>query len=342
MRVFRDYLVTMGTTTALFLSVVAGLNFAIDPLSCYGTVHPLNQRRTAFNERQQKTNRLMFAPPEFDAVLLGNSRVTYINQNDFSGYKVFNYSANFMTTDEFGPLIRFAKKRATPTLRTAILGMSFHVADSNQAHDEQGFSAESAIRQVEDPLYRFKTLLSWDVAGKSWSNLAMNALNHYDQDWYDLSNVKSHRATDERYMLSRMTYNMRMLQRRVRHQFRYDPGYRENMRRLLADNPGVRFVVFTAPASTSIMEILRQEGRLADYHRWLRETIEVFGGLHHFEYPNTVTRDVRNFVDGHHFTPEIGRMIAKRVSGVPDPAVPADFGIYLTSRNLDAFLSRTP
>ena len=45
-----------------------------------------------------------------------------------------------------------------------------------------------------------------------------------------------------------------------------------------------------------------QSGRWEDYKRWLHDAVDVFGEVHHFMYLNSVTKNLDNYMDGHHFS----------------------------------------
>ncbi|MGJ9458149.1 hypothetical protein [Oceanobacillus sp. CF4.6] len=78
------------------------------------------------------------------------------------------------------------------------------------------------------------------------------------------------------------------------------------------------------------MQLRVEEGNLPDYKRWLNDIIAVFGGVYNFMYPNSITNDLSNYFDGHHFYPEVGNMIAETISNENPQGVPEDFGMYMT------------
>ena len=68
-------------------------NYTIDPLWTFGSSNRYNNAQPGFDERQLKTNRAYFGGlKQYDALMLGSSRGTYINQHDFKTMKLFNYS----------------------------------------------------------------------------------------------------------------------------------------------------------------------------------------------------------------------------------------------------------
>jgi hypothetical protein len=126
-------------------------------------------------------------------------------------------------------------------------------------------------------------------------------------------------------------------------QYRRQYAYREGLKQLLTDlrdsNKGSRLLVYTTPVSEPYFCVMVKENRLPDYERWLREMVEVFGQVWHFEYLHSTARDYENtFSDGHHFYPWVGTFIAHKLTGEPDPGIPSDFGILLDRANIEEWL----
>ena len=114
----------------------------------------------------------------------------------------------------------------------------------------------------------------------------------------------------------------------------YNPDYKNILLHLKEKNPDTQFIIFTTPISTPLFQALVEEGRLPDYEQWLIDVIDVFGGVYNFMYPSSLTNDITNYFDGHHFYPEMGTMIAHRIDGTRQE-VPDDFGQYVTKENIE-------
>jgi len=87
-----------------------------------------------------------------------------------------------------------------------------------------------------------------------------------------------------------------------------------------------------------MFELMVKEGLYPYYKQWLRDIVEVFGEVHNFMTLNTITCDLENFYDGAHVYPSVGRLIAHRVIGAPDPDIPGDFGVLVTRENIEGHL----
>ena len=106
---------------------VAGFNAAMDPLWFFTHAHPLNRVQPGFDERAQKTNWLQARPGQFNAVMLGSSRSTYIDQNDLSPLHLFNYSVNAMWPQEYRQYLdHFAPEGSCEAVRENVVAEGGH------------------------------------------------------------------------------------------------------------------------------------------------------------------------------------------------------------------------
>jgi hypothetical protein len=122
--------------------------------------------------------------------------------------------------------------------------------------------------------------------------------------------------------------------------FTYDEGLLEVWRRLRQAYPDARLVVFTTPESRPLFSLMVRMGHFPDYERWLADLVGAFGEVWDFTGLNSVTEDQTNYLDAHHFTPEIGRLIVDRLAGRPLPFEHVDFGVQVTRASLRQHLDR--
>src|SRR5690625_5031965 len=136
---------SFSIATILLIAVcilpIAYFNYWIDPMWTFGSNHKYNQIQTVINERQQKTNYLYFNKNPYDTLLIGSSRTTYIDQNEFSNRNVFNYAVADLSFKDYNEMIEFAKSQKNFNLETIIIGVDFFKtsiaetsADSNLIH----------------------------------------------------------------------------------------------------------------------------------------------------------------------------------------------------------------
>ena len=335
------FLIVLPVTAAIFL-----FNFFIDPLWCYDHSNRWNNHQPGFNERQQKTNRIHFIGLEkYDTLLLGSSRTAYIDQHSFTGMKVFNYAADNMLPTEYEAWIDIATRFRGAPFHTVIIGIDFFGTAKN--YDTvinrfyHGKKPHDYVEKSSEPLYRYKTLLSLDALNHSIESVQRTL--HPTVSDYDRRNVRRCNVivTPE----ERSEHIRRDIAEYLPHlrtgSYRYRTVWPEMIRRLKRRYSDTRFIFFTTPVSRPFFEkIVRQSGRLDDYKRWLRQTVEAAGSLFHFMDINSVTVNLDNFFDAHHMYSHATDWIARRISGEKSTDIPSDFGKVLTPANLEEYLRR--
>ena len=328
----------------MVLGVIAlfGLfNYTIDPLWTFCHSNRYNNAQPGFNERQLKTNRAYFCGLEqYDALLLGSSRTTYINQHDFKGMKVFNYAAVSMYPSHFKGWIDIAKKIKGKPFETIILGMDFFGSCDGSFCKHQintTPSAESYFKTATSFLYRYKMLFSMDTLHRSIESVEHS--RYLGTEDYTRDNVKrTIHINSQRAQRARNQQKQIYVNAFYGKAYHYNEKLKDEFNMLQQENPSTRFIVFTTPISTELFKILVKSGNLPDYERWLRMLVDVFGAVYDFMGVNSVTNNPSNYADLHHFYPEFGRLIADRITGMDNPELPEDFGILVTKENLDAHL----
>jgi hypothetical protein len=320
--------------------LLAAFNYAIDPLWCFSHTNWFTSYQRPFNERQQKTNYLTYVnTTKYDALILGNSRVCMVNQTDFSGKQVYNYSVAGLTPYEYRDYIDYFKKVAGCPA-TIFLGL--HFQNSNRQSTAHVDPPEYYIKKAQSPSYRYNVLFTRDTFMYSRDNLLIKKTilkkkNNGSFYVYDRDNIATLiNANDESKRLDSIRSAVTDLRKTYRNDYTYRSDLAESLTELIQTNPNTRFIPFTTPVSKPYFCAMVLEGKFPQYERWLKEMVGVFGQVWHFEYLNSITLDYsKNFSDSHHFYAPIGTMIAHRINGENDINTPSDFGILLTKDNID-------
>jgi hypothetical protein len=308
------------------------LNYLMDPMWCFPHAHRYNCVQHDIDDRQQKTNYLTFGGRKYDSLIIGNSRVKMMNQFDL-GPRAYNYAVNGMTPREYDAYISYAKKVNGRPFDQILIGISFAMSNK-QFEYPSGHEPSFYFNNANRPGYRYQLLLNGDVLCRSWSNfrhvLARDITVYFDR------NTVEHVNRARVHLDNHLPLDLSDARDTYRSKYQYLQEFRSVLQTIKRHNPGSRIVIFTTPVSEPLYRAMVDEGRFEDYKRWLRDAVEVFGEVYHFEYLNGVTRNYhRHFIDGHHFDPETGTLMLHRIKGVPDPALPADFGMVLNKANFD-------
>lgn len=320
----------------VFIVVFSAASFIyfIDPMWTFGHKHKYNDVQTVINERQQKTNQIKFLPFEYDTLLIGSSRSTYINEHEFSGMNVFNYAVSNISIQEYSSFIEYAKSERGREFDTIIIGLDFFKSSIKESSAK--LSIDQYATEANKPFYRYKNLLSYDLLEYSWQNFKTSRNNKVEEERvYNREHVASAKDIDPSLKEKQTIAKIEKFRKEFYGEtYQYNPDYKNILMELKKNNPNTKFIIFTTPISTPLFTALVDEGRLTDYENWLEDIVSVFGGVYNFMYPNTVTNDINNYFDGHHFYPPVGTLIAHRISQDEDENLPADFGVYVDDEHI--------
>lgn len=330
----KKFIVAVMAIFVTLTLAVAAFNYWIDPLWHYDHAHAYNDVQVVTDEREQKTANQLYTQKSADTLLIGSSRSTYVHATSFGNWDVYNYSVSNLSMREYQTMMMFAFEQ-NPELERVILGVDFFKSSTQEAGAPR--SIMNHEKKVKQPFYRVKNLLSLDVLDYSIGNFKLSAENEITEErLYNregdafalkLSEEKTFNQTESKITKFENTF--------YGESYEYFPLYKEIMTRVRDTYPEAEKVIYTTPISTELFKALVNTGLFDEYEVWLRDLVDVYGGVWNFMYPNEVTNDITNYYDGHHFYPEVGDRIAKTIeSGSPT----GDFGTYVTADTIEAHL----
>lgn len=333
----KRWIITVTATIGAFFTLLGLFNYLIDPLWCFSHSIGWNNAQLSIDDRQQKTNFITFRKFRYNALILGSSRTTYINQRDFVGMKAFNYSVPSMKPTEYNDFIAYAKEKNGRDFDRIIIGMDFFGTNANIQDSFE--RAEKYIDTANSFLYRFKILMSIDVLKRSIDNIKQ--VYRRTGPTYDRKNRRTPKVPTPAEQRAAILEQISRYRNEV-YGSRY--SYRSDLKKVLQDvkreNFDATFTVFTTPVTKPLFCLVVEERRLDDYERWMRDLVEVFGTVHNFMYLNSVTKNYEMyFLDAMHPYPKTGTLIAHKLIGYPDEDIPQDFGVLVNKSNLDNHLS---
>ena len=314
-----------------FIGIV---NYIIDPLWCFNKNIAFGENQDGFNERQQKTNKITFTPFDYDTLIIGSSRTTYINQNDFEGTHAFNYACSNMDPYEYNGYIEYAKKINKKPFKKIIIGVDFF--RTNEKNPSQFENPIFYINKSNSFLYRLKNLISLDALRFSLGNVAKKYISSNYFGYSRITNVKYMNKIDEEYKKKLIKCEFKEYSKRYGKKYKYR-NIKKIFNTLKNNNRDTEFIVFTTPVSKVLLELINQQGRLIDYKKWIRDCVQSFGKLYNFMYLNDITKNLDNYKDLDHFKPEVGSLIAQRITGYTTPKA-RDFGVLVTKNNMEQHL----
>lgn len=313
------------------LGIVALFNWFIDPMWTFNQSNFLTIYQNDFDERQQKVNRMYFNDFKYDALMLGSSKVTYMNQNHVTTHKTFNAAVNDMRPNEFIPMIHFAKKMNKSDFKEIVIGLDFERMMSNPKTQ----TIENYEKITTSPFYRYKLLFSIDTLQYGLQNLN----NITGSDFKRRSKV----YTND-FVVSSYKKSPQSIQSKIKEYNKpFTPEYNKNLKTIFAtlkrENPNTKFTVFITPLPSPLIKTMfSSKENVKLYKKYIKELVATFGEIHTFLYLNNVNDNYLNtYTDSGHFYPYIGDYIINSLHSQVNS--PNQFGIYINEDNYQQIMN---
>lgn len=335
----KKFIYTVMSIFVPLTILIMSFNYWIDPLWHYNHSHAYNDVQIVADEREQKTANQFFVPKHQNTLLIGSSRSTYIQPSGFKKWEVYNYSVANLSMREYHTMLLYALEQ-NPNFDKVLLGIDFFKSSVQEAEDARAISGYA--KKVQEPFYRTKSLLSLDALDYSIDNFILSAKNEISRDrLYNREGDAFAKKLSKQETLKETAYKVYRFEKSFYgSNYQYYPQYKEIMEKVHDTYPEVEKIVYTTPISTELFISLVSTGLLDEYEKWIRDLVDVYGGVWNFMYPNSITNNSMNYYDGHHFYPEIGELISARLEGRTLENLPEDFGEFITPENLEEHLEK--
>jgi len=325
----------------VLLLVIGSINFFMDPFWCFEHSHRYNSVQKATNERQQKANYIYFTSNQYDTLLLGSSRTTYMNRHAFKRMNVYNFSAPAMRPQEYITYIDFTINDAKQPIQRIIIGTDFF-----GYLDYGSFmfkNAPNIVKTTQSPYYRWKVLFSFDALENSFKNVRdyLNPTKHTDR--YDRDNVKSRIKIIQYGSKKEQLFALQqdaLAYARGEYSSQPNKNYYNIMKTIKNNYKNKEFIIYTTPVTEVLLQLLIEKGHYNNYENWLRTLVNIYGTVYHFMYINPMSKDyINNFADCNHAYPELNAIVAQKIT-TKCQSEPKDFGVILTSSNIEYELKK--
>ena len=314
-------------TSLILLLAVILINILRDPMMLTPFSNKLNNDVKIVNERQQKINYMTYNKIKYNGVVLGSSRATYFDTTVFPKEKnLYNISFNGGILPEYKSYLDYFDKKNNAEIEYIYLGLDFFQYITLYETSEK---AEKYIKNTEDKLYRIKTLLS--------ANSLIYSLYPYKFSQQYLVRKGGYKITNEK-MLDKDKKKRINEHLNVLYTQNFNPPYKATLIEIKNAYPNAKFIVFTTPEPKTLLNYLMHDKKFYyDYEKWLKDTLEVFGEIHHFDYFNEITlNEEKYFLDTHHLTTNSTNYIIYNLENMHKKL--DNFGFVLNKNNLQAFL----
>ena len=309
---YKEYIKKVFLLISFLLFGIGSFNLFMDSFWTFNHSHRFNRLQAGSNERQQKTNMVYFRDFDYDSVLLGSSRITYFNQNDFKNMKVFNYSVSIMMPQEYSAYIEFAKKRRGKDFKNIIIGLDFFGSNKNY-HTPDNLASDKIIDNTTSFGYRYKILFSIDVLRNSINNLYRSLFNKISYRSYNRYNVALTQNWTEEEVEKRVKA-INLDNAIAMQNYEYDENLIHTLSLLKEKNPNSKFIVFATPVSSYYYNLLMDNGMKKDYEKWLKDIKTVFPNMKNFMVLDSLTINyTKNFIDYHHLRPKVCKQVIDKI-----------------------------
>lgn len=332
----RKFVYLIILTLSTLLVIVMATNFIVDPLYTFKQTRKININHKDFNERLQKTNYLKYIDNNFDALLIGNSRATYINTNNFNiGHKIFNYSINALSPLEYETVIDNFILLTGHNPKVIMIGVDLFTLVM-ETHIEE---FDKILKNQTDPLYRYKSLISFDTFLLSLKNILSTiqlsiGMSDRKQRFYN-------RYLEKGSSIKNVVSNTEYIELAGLHEFKFPHELiLSTLEKIKLKYNQSQFIIITLPIHSFLLKNwVQNEDFLKSYHYALEELVDTFGEVHHFLYFDPVFADDTNFYDVFHFYPYIGNLIVDHIN---NEIKTQNIGILLNKSNIQSYLNKLP
>ncbi|MDN5049856.1 hypothetical protein [Aliarcobacter butzleri] len=309
--------------------IIGGINYTIDPFNIFSHKNSLNKLQKGFNERLQKSVFLFYNTSlDYNAVLLGSSRSTYYNQNDYFKGKLYNFAFSGAQVQEYKKYLEFFNKINKKELDTIILGLDFYTYRMDKNIEAIKFPNETKLAFFINNYFLLSTLKY------SLINIKRSYFNETGHRSYNRDNIVE--TTKVSYEDSKEQTIKRS--KKYYENFIIDNTYKKNLLELKNTFNHSNFIIFIPPLSKPFLEEIYSDNKLfLIYMEWLKTLIDIFGEVYLFSnLDNKWSVNYEKYtMDGDHFYPEIGKEIFKQII-----TNKLDEGILLRKDNFKDFFSK--
>ncbi len=309
------------------INFIAIVNYIIDPYWVFSHSNSLNNKQVDFNERQQKTNYLIYNNHEFNSVILGSSRTTYMDQTLFESFKAFNYSANGMYPYEYEYFLDTFSYIIGNSPKNIILGLDFFGTNENQ---NKKFKCRNFYEKAISSTYRLKLLYNIKAFKYSLRNIRQNI--KIKKPFYDRKLNKDHLKIPSNKLIIQIENTLRD----KIYDYSYDHELGNYFKALRKKYKMSNFIVYITPITYEQIKLYHEAGYDKYYFQWLKELVLTFDGVYNFMIPSNLTKNNKNFFDAKHVTKNTVNEISHILSN--NEKTSGKNYIYLTKENIDEFV----
>ncbi len=229
-------------------------------------------------------------------------------------------------------------------LQTVVLGVDFFMFNANLAN-QPGFSEARLGKRhliVQDFI---NIVFSIDAFNASKETLLESRKEAYKNDNYGENGFQPNRKADDGETKWRFEQSIKLyfeLHSDYDFSSAYFASFQEAVK--LCQENNIDLKVFISPAHATQWEAIRTTGHWQVFEEWKKKLVAV-APVWDFSGYNSITTEhikakMNNYSDNSHYNKAIGDLILNRILSYQETEVPEDFGVLLTSENIDSHLEK--
>lgn len=322
-------------------------NFIIDPYGIYnssdffGINHEKPEKDN--NDRLYKAVDIVRLKPT--VIILGSSRAKQgldPNHPSFKNFKtVYNLGLNGSNIYE---QLRYLEHAIATqkNIKKVIFGIDFFMFNAN-LKNQPTFSENRLNKSYITIQELVNTLFSVDALSASQRTIISSLKQPNLREDYAKNGFTPSRKIDDGKTKWRFKSGID-LYLTLHWDYKLSNQYLADFKRIvdLCREKGIPLKVFISPAHATDLDILQLTGHWQVFEQWKRDIVKITP-VWDFSGYNSVTTEpikdkMKNYSDNSHYSPQIGNLIFDRIFAYQDEKVPKDFGIWLTSENIESEL----
>ena len=325
------------------------INWLIDPQDVFNTPNYLDVNH--IKPHKDKNDRLFKAiditriKPKI--IIAGSSRTKQgINPEHpvlYQNSGVYNLAINGPNFYEVRRYVEHAIYNQ-PDLKEIILGIDFFMF--NASLDNQPSFSESRLEKkhltLDDGI---KVLFSLDTLNNSKDSITASKQIPVTEDSYGENGFMPNLNADRDENIWRFNQSIK-LYFTLHSDYEFSDKYWSDFEKIvkLCQQNNIKLRVFISPSHATQWESIYITNRWEVFEDWKRKIVQLTP-VWDFSGYNSVTTEkinnlMNNYVDNSHYTPDIGDLIINRIFDYQIGKVPDDFGVLLTTENIEKHLTK--
>jgi hypothetical protein len=348
-RKFRLYNLLFTGVASLPMISVSCFNWLIDPYDVFNTPNfwGVNQEKIEKDNSDRLFKAVNITRIKPTTILMGSSRTKQGLNPEHPALKneesVYNLAINGPNFYEVRRYIEHAIANQ-PNLKRIVLGVDFFMFNSH-LENQPSFSEQRLEKKHLILTDAINALFSIDTFNVSRETI-FASLEASEKDInYGKNGFMPNRNIDNNESIWRFNQSIK-LYFQLHSDYEFSDKYWSDFEAVVAlcKKNNIDLKVFISPSHGTDLEAIAITNQWSIFEEWKRKLVQLTP-VWDFSGYNSITSEpiankMSNYVDNSHYSPTIGNLILDRVFNYQADNVPQDFGILLTSENVEKNLSK--